>query len=65
MGHFQVRYNSRVVIYDRKTFIRLATGSGPLSPKRRIKGGTINGFHCHKIRLEHVEIASEKTYLFK
>ena len=26
MGHFQVRYDSRVVIYDRKAFIRLATG---------------------------------------
>ena len=26
MGCFQVRYDSRVVIYDRKLFIRLATG---------------------------------------
>ena len=26
MGYFQVRYNSRVVIYDRRGFIRLATG---------------------------------------
>ena len=25
MGSFQVRYNSRVVIYERKMFIRLAT----------------------------------------
>ena len=25
MGYFQVRYNSRVVIYDRRGFIRLAT----------------------------------------
>ena len=25
MGYFQVRYDSRVVIYDRKPFIRLAT----------------------------------------
>ena len=25
MGYFQVRYNSRVVIYERKMFIRLAT----------------------------------------
>ena len=24
MGYFQVRYDSRVVIYDRKGFIRLA-----------------------------------------
>ena len=26
MGYFQVRYNSRVVIYERKMFIKLATG---------------------------------------
>ena len=25
MGYFQVRYDSRVVIYERKMFIRLAT----------------------------------------
>ena len=25
MGYFQVSYNSRVVIYDRRAFIRLAT----------------------------------------
>ena len=25
MGYFQVRYNSRVVNYDRRGFIRLAT----------------------------------------
>ena len=27
MGYFPVRYNSRVVIYERKIFIRLATES--------------------------------------
>ena len=27
MGYFQVRYDSRVVICDHRTFIRLATGS--------------------------------------
>ena len=26
MGYFSVRYDSRVVIYERKMFIRLATG---------------------------------------
>ena len=26
MGYFQVRYDSRVIIYDCKMFIRLATG---------------------------------------
>ena len=29
MGYFPVRYDSRVVIYDRRGFIRLATGSNP------------------------------------
>ena len=28
MGDFPVRYDSRVVIYDRRGFIRLATGLG-------------------------------------
>ena len=27
MGYFQVRYNSRVVIYNRRNFIRLTTRS--------------------------------------
>ena len=26
MGYFPVRYDSRIVIYDRRGFIRLATG---------------------------------------
>ena len=26
MGYFQVRYDSRVINYERKMFIRLATG---------------------------------------
>ena len=26
MGYFPVRYDSRVIIYERKMFIRLATG---------------------------------------
>ena len=29
MGYFPVRYNSRVVIYEHKMFIRLATGFKP------------------------------------
>ena len=28
MGYFQVRYDFRVVIYDRKMFIRLANAPG-------------------------------------
>ena len=30
MGYFQVRYNSRVVNYDRRGFIRFATDVGCL-----------------------------------
>ena len=28
MGYFPVKYDSRVVIYEHKMFIRLATGNG-------------------------------------
>ena len=31
MGYIPVRYNSRLVIYERKMFIRLATGLSCLS----------------------------------
>ena len=31
MGYFPVRYDSRVVIYERKMFIRLATGDNVIS----------------------------------
>ena len=31
MGYFQVRYDSRVVIYDRRAFIRLATEEDPVT----------------------------------
>ena len=34
MGYFQVRYDSRVVIYDHRAFIRLTTGV--LSTKKTI-----------------------------
>ena len=30
MGYFPVRYDSRVVNYDRRGFIRLAAGKGPI-----------------------------------
>ena len=36
MGYFQVRYDSRVVNYDRRGFIRLATvGSPVLLPRSK------------------------------
>ena len=44
MGYFPIRYDSRVVIYDHKMFIRLATGPntdivGPVFHSEPLKGG--------------------------
>ena len=35
MGYFPVRYDSRVVNYDHRGFIRLATGAGPIKILKR------------------------------
>ena len=37
MGYFQVRYDSRVVIYDHKLFIRLTTDRNRLRPNVKEK----------------------------
>ena len=39
MGCFQVRYVSRVVIYERLLFIRLATGSNQVQSKALVDCG--------------------------
>ena len=40
MGYFQVRYNSRVVNYDRRGFIRLATVVVlVINPKKYVANG--------------------------
>ena len=54
MGYFLVRYNSRVVIYDRKLFIRLATVDVKnISIKRRRHGNpgqvAMGGAHVLKV----------------
>ena len=36
MGYFQVRYDSRVINYDRRGFIRLATGVPKYKGKRTV-----------------------------
>ena len=36
MGYFQVRYDSRVLIYERKMFIRLATGANAIKCKFKL-----------------------------
>ena len=36
MGYFTVRYNYRVIIYDRRAFIRLATGGWERNLKEAI-----------------------------
>ena len=41
MGYFQVSYDSRFVIYERKMFIRLATGLPPQ------EAGFLNGLLLH------------------
>ena len=38
MGYFQVRYDSRVVIYDCRAFIRLATGLVAMGGDSRSEG---------------------------
>ena len=40
MEYFQVRYDSRVVIYERKLFIRLATVVNPIKTFTLIKYGS-------------------------
>ena len=42
MGYFPVRYESRVVIYERKMFIRLATD--PVVPLRLLKSSMAPSF---------------------
>ena len=40
MGYFQVRYDSRVVIYEHKMFIRLATAVAAFVAKANSKQGS-------------------------
>ena len=44
MGNFLVRYASRVVIYDRRAVIRLATDI-------RTKSNLISSKSCHKLQI--------------
>ena len=55
MGYFPVRYDSRVVIYEHKMFIRLATGHIVLVP--------INFYNknMHMIRLLSPELGHTQT----
>ena len=41
MGNFLVRYASRVVIYDRRAVIRLATGLGLMNPIKKLSQITL------------------------
>ena len=49
MGYFKVRYDSRVVIYERKMFIRLATG------RADIKKIVLNTDVCFDLRSQHCQ----------
>ena len=53
MGYFQVRYNCRVVIYDRRGFIRLATGKGG-SPGLVVMGGDSRSEGCEFETQHHI-----------
>ena len=56
MGYFQVRYDSRVVNYDRRVFIRLATGLVVMDDNSCSKG---RGFESrHRILDGHLDIYS-------
>ena len=44
MGYFQVRYDSRAVNYDRRGFIRLATGREELYRMQLIPDGDQRNF---------------------
>ena len=52
MGHFHIRYDSRVVIYERKMFIRLATAVANLINNLRSKFTTYGVFSSQvRVRL--------------
>ena len=77
MGYFQVRYDSRVVIYDRRGFIRLATGIFNRLRCDSFQGITqehldmLGPLICHTIRplvfragLWSIEVEKSWTHLF-
>ena len=50
MGYFQVRYDSRVVIYDRRAFLRLPKGiETEIVPKKVTRG--IIALNCSAVQL--------------
>ena len=63
MGYFQVRYNSRIVNYDRRGFIRLATDwaiyctlgnfSKPVATINLPKSPTFLGNFCKGVNINH------------
>ena len=56
MGYFQVRYDSRVVNYEHKLFIRLATGLVVMDEDSCLKG---NVFESQRHLLDgHLDIFS-------
>ena len=59
MGYFPVRYDSRVIIYERKMFIRLATG---LSIFQRCTGADVIIFIYAEIK--HSDWLFQVTLLF-
>ena len=62
MGYFQVRYDSRVVIYDRRGFIRLATGQRQGSTYRLCCCCCCSSiFHSDNCSLQHIDFFRRST----
>ena len=60
MGYFPVRYDSRVVIYEHKMFIRLATGPGLAAMAGRCRRRR-NGIQRKLNLCEKIIIAQQKN----
>ena len=50
MGYFQVRYDSRVVIYDRRGFIRLATVYQAVGKRLLVRGSWYKSYEGRHVR---------------
>ena len=61
IGYFQVRYDSRVVIYDRRGFIRLATGMMQPAPPQKLPS-PIGPYFCHR---QYLHVVTSSRYLFE
>ena len=59
MGYFQVRYDSRVVIYNRRAFTRLATGRGSSNDGVASVAPVFFAQNCHLIGVQYPVLLQE------